>query len=55
MANTKGKAVLFGLMGHDLTGHSGTINILPQSTAEKERSKLSMEWRQDYSDSDTAC
>ena len=54
MANTKIKAVFFDFMGTCLDWHSGTIKVLPQAIPESERSKLALEWRQDYFDSNAA-
>ncbi|MCJ1392093.1 hypothetical protein MMC18_004960 [Xylographa bjoerkii] len=54
MADTKIRAVFFDFMGTCLDWHSGTIQVLPQFIAESERSKLALEWRQDYFDSNTA-
>ena len=54
MANSKIKAVFFDFMGTCLDWHSGTIKVLPQSIPESERSKLALEWRQDYFDSNSA-
>ena len=54
MASTKIKAVFFDFMGTCLDWHSGTIEALPQSIAASERSKLALEWRQDYFDSNAA-
>ena len=54
MANAKIKAVFFDFMGTCLDWHSGTVKTLPQSIAESERSKLALEWRQDYFDSNAA-
>jgi len=54
MANTKIRAVFFDFMGTCLDWHSGAIKVLPQSIAERERSKLVLEWRQDYFDSNAA-
>jgi 2-haloalkanoic acid dehalogenase type II len=54
MANTQIKAVFFDFMGTCLDWHTGAINVLPQSISESERSKLALEWRQDYFDSNTA-
>ena len=54
MANTKIRAVFFDFMGTCLDWHSGAIKVLPQSIAESERSKLALEWRQDYFDTNAA-
>ncbi|MCJ1477688.1 hypothetical protein MMC13_006361 [Lambiella insularis] len=54
MADTKIKAVFFDFMGTCLDWHSGAIKVLPQSIPEHERSKLALEWRQDYFDSNAA-
>jgi 2-haloalkanoic acid dehalogenase type II len=54
MAKTEIKAVLFDFMGTCLDWHSGVIKVLPQSIAESERSKLALEWRQDYFDANAA-
>ncbi|KAJ9653644.1 hypothetical protein H2198_007195 [Neophaeococcomyces mojaviensis] len=54
MANTKIRAVFFDFMGTCLDWHSGVIKVLPQSIAESERSKLALEWRHDYFDSNAA-
>jgi len=54
MANTKIKAVFFDFMGTCLDWHSGAIKVLPQSITESERSKLALEWRHDYFDSNAA-
>ena len=42
------KVVFFDFMGTCLDWHSGTVKILPQSIADSERSRLALEWRQDY-------
>ena len=54
MAKTKIRAVFFDFMGTCLDWHSGAIKALPQSIAESERSKLALEWRHSYFDSNTA-
>lgn len=54
MANTKIKAVFFDFMGTCLDWHTGTIKVLPLLIAESERSKLALEWRQDYFDANAA-
>ncbi|MCJ1405475.1 hypothetical protein MMC11_008703 [Xylographa trunciseda] len=54
MANPNIRAVFFDFMGTCLDWHSGTIKVLPQSIAESERSKLALEWRQDYFDATSA-
>ncbi|KAI9812944.1 MAG: hypothetical protein M1827_004462, partial [Pycnora praestabilis] len=54
MANTKIRVVFFDFMGTCLDWHSGAIKVLPQSIAESERSKLALEWRQDYFDANAA-
>ena len=54
MANTNIRAVFFDFMGTCLDWHSGAIHVLPQSIAESERSKLALEWRQDYFDANAA-
>lgn len=41
-------------MGTCLDWHSGAIGVLPQSSAERQRSELALEWRQDYFDSNAA-
>jgi 2-haloalkanoic acid dehalogenase type II len=41
-------------VGTCLDWHSGAVKILPQSIDEKDRSKLALEWRQDYFDSNAA-
>ncbi|KAF2669120.1 putative hydrolase [Microthyrium microscopicum] len=48
------KAVFFDFMGTCLDWHNGTIKALPQAIPESERSKLALEWRQDYFDSNAA-
>ncbi|KAI9723215.1 MAG: hypothetical protein M1812_001097 [Candelaria pacifica] len=54
MANRNIKVVFFDFMGTCLDWHSGAIKALPQSIPESERSKLALEWRQDYFDSNAA-
>jgi 2-haloacid dehalogenase len=54
MADTKVKAVFFDFMGTCLDWHSGAIRVLPQSIAESNRSKLALEWRHDYFDTNAA-
>lgn len=54
MANPKIRAVFFDFMGTCLDWHSGTIKALPQSIPECERSKLALEWRHDYFNSNSA-
>ena len=54
MEMTKIKAVFFDFMGTCLDWHSGAIRVLPQSIPETKRSKLALEWRHDYFDSNTA-
>jgi len=54
MANTKIRAIFFDFMGTCLDWHSGVIKVLPQSIAESRRSKLALEWRHDYFDSNAA-
>lgn len=54
MAKTNIRAVFFDFMGTCLDWHSGTIKVLPRSIAESERSKLALEWRHDYFDSNAA-
>ena len=51
MANTTIRVVFFDFMGTCLDWHSGTTRVLPQSISESERSKLALEWRHDYFDS----
>jgi 2-haloalkanoic acid dehalogenase type II len=54
MANPKIKVVFFDFMGTCLDWHSGAIRALPQSIPESMRSKLALEWRHDYFDSNAA-
>lgn len=54
MASPKIRAVFFDFMGTCPDWHSGAIKVLPESIAESERSKLALEWRHDYFDSNTA-
>ena len=54
MANPKIKAVFFDFMGTCLDWHSGALNVLPHRIPYSERSKLALEWRQDYFDSNSA-
>ena len=54
MASTKIRAVFFDFMGTCLDWHSGTIRALPQSIPGEQRSRLALEWRQDYFDSNAA-
>jgi 2-haloacid dehalogenase len=54
MANTKIRAVFFDFMGTCLDWHSGTINVLPQTIVESERSKLALEWRHNYFDANAS-
>ncbi|MCJ1431694.1 hypothetical protein MMC27_001049 [Xylographa pallens] len=54
MANTKIRAVFFDFMGTCLDWHSGAIKVLPKPISESDRSKLALEWRQDYFDANTA-
>ena len=41
-------------MGTCLDWHSGALKVLPQSIPESDRSKLALEWRHDYFDSNAA-
>jgi 2-haloalkanoic acid dehalogenase type II len=54
MTELKHKAVFFDFMGTCLDWHTGVINIFPQSIEQSARSKLALEWRQDYFDSNSA-
>ena len=54
MATPKIKSVFFDFMGTCLDWHSGAIKAFPQSIPESERSKLALEWRQDYFDANAA-
>lgn len=54
MAKAKIRAVFFDFMGTCLDWHTGAIKVLPQSIPEDERSRLALEWRHDYFDSNTA-
>lgn len=54
MANPKIKAVFFDFMGTCLDWHSGTVQALPQSIPEAQRSRLALTWRHDYFDSNAA-
>ncbi|MCJ1309066.1 hypothetical protein MMC25_002721 [Agyrium rufum] len=48
------KAVFFDFMGTCLDWHTGAVGVLPESIPASERSKLALEWRQDYFDSNAA-
>ena len=54
MTNPKIRAVFFDFMGTCLDWHSGALKVLPQSIPESDRSKLALEWRHDYFDSNAA-
>jgi 2-haloalkanoic acid dehalogenase type II len=54
MESKRIRAVFFDFMGTCLDWHSGATKVLPPSISEKERSKLVLEWRQDYFDSTAA-
>lgn len=54
MTQHKIKAVFFDFMGTCLDWHSGALKVLPQSMPESERSKLALDWRQSYFDSNAA-
>ena len=54
MSNPRIKVIFFDFMGTCLDWHTGATNVLPQSITEVERSKLALEWRQDYFDSNNA-
>lgn len=48
------KAILFDFMGTCLDWHSAVISALPSSIPERDRSKLALDWRQAYFDSNAA-
>lgn len=48
------KAIFFDFMGTCLDWHTGAVSVLPQSLDEAVRSRLALEWRQHYFDSNTA-
>lgn len=54
MAKPKIEAVFFDFMGTCLDWHSGTVQALPQSIPEAQRSSLALTWRHDYFDSNAA-
>jgi FMN phosphatase YigB (HAD superfamily) len=49
-----GKAILFDLMGTCLDWHSSVTAALPAQISANDRSKLALDWRQAYFDSNAA-